>query len=148
MTSPLPKDVPALFRKQSQDMSRVATRTAAPPRARFRFRTLLYPSFLFYAVSTLALNMASTRKEKQAIEEQFTAQISTLQSVIARIQARDHTLDINRELQMVNLRERDGSRTVPESVGKVDWAAIFPGWARRKQQQAADALAASGEQCI
>ena len=108
---------------------------STPKRRPGILRSLLYPTLLFYTVSTLALQLGSTRREKEAMQQQFNAQITTLNSVIERIQARDSTLDKLRELQLVGLRDRDGIKSVPKELGAIDWAAVFPGWARRKRQQ-------------
>lgn len=135
-----------VFGKQSRSASHRAelvidlaqqrqAKMSAPKRRPGILRSLAYPSLLFYVVSTLALQLGSARREREAMLQQFNAQITTLNSVIARVQARDSTLDITRELQLVGLRERDGSKTIPKELGAIDWAAVFPGWARRKKQQ-------------
>lgn len=101
-----------------------------PTRSRFRFKTIVWPITFFWVFASLSVNLGDAKRSHEAQKLRLEAQSSALESLIRR--CKDGIIvdegQINKELQLVGLREKPGVKSVVKASVKashLSWKDAF-----------------------
>ncbi|GAA5863679.1 hypothetical protein JCM1840_000101 [Sporobolomyces johnsonii] len=106
-----------------------------PPRPSWISAATIYPFILLSAMTSLAVNLSYQRTARATETSHLTAQISVLESLLARVRERKQLSDaeqedIERELELVGLGRGKGKEAVSAEAGAkapTSWREVFLG---------------------